>query len=172
MLEHARLQQHRHLVERLAEPHDVEHDLGAVVGGVVGDLHAAHLLDALAGARERERDEVVDESGVDAGDEDTRITLLGSVFHAVDVLVGHHAPRVLQQPGRRPDDVDAGGQDAHDVGHRVGQPGVAHRAVDDAVGLGGQQGVEVVDGRDAGDGTVVQADAAQLAGVLAHLLRR
>jgi hypothetical protein len=40
------------------------------------DLHAAHLLDALAGAGERERDEIVGESGVDPGDEDARVALI------------------------------------------------------------------------------------------------
>ena len=75
-------------------------------------------------------------------------------------------------PGDDPTTLIAGGQDAHDVGHRVGQPGVAHGAVDDALGLGGEQGVEVVDGFDARHRPAVQADAAQLSGVVAHLLRR
>ena len=101
-----------------------------------------------------------------------RIALPSSIFHPADVLVGHDAPRELQQPGRGPDDVDPGGQDAHDVRHGVGQPGVAHRAVHDALGLGGDQRVEVVGGFDAGVDGSVQADAAELSGVLAHLLGR
>ena len=43
---HAGLQQHRRLIERPPEAHDVEHYGGTVIGGVVGDLHAPHLFDA------------------------------------------------------------------------------------------------------------------------------
>ena len=57
-------------------------------------------------------------------------------FDGRDVLVGHDAPRILEHPGRRPDEVDACGQDAQDVGDRLGYPVVAHRAVHGAVGFG------------------------------------
>ena len=80
--EHAGLQQHRRLVECPPEAHDVEHHGGAVIRRVVGDLHAADLFEALAGACDRERDQVVGEAGVDARDEETRITLSRSIFHA------------------------------------------------------------------------------------------
>ena len=96
--EHARLQQHRNLVQRLRESH-VVHDLRAVVAGVIVDLHATHLLDPLAGAREGERDQVVGEPGVDTTDKKARIALPSSIFHAGDVLIRHYTPRILQQPG-------------------------------------------------------------------------
>ena len=53
----------------LAEPHHVEHHDRPVVGGVVGDLHAPHLLDALTCSRERERDQVIGEPGIHSRDE-------------------------------------------------------------------------------------------------------
>ena len=67
----AGLQQHWRLIERPAETHHVEHHGRTVIGGVVGDLHAPDLLDALAGARDGERDQVIGEPGIDAGDEET-----------------------------------------------------------------------------------------------------
>ena len=62
---YAGLQQHWRLVQRPTESHHVEHHGGAVIGGVVGDLHATHLFEALACARDRERDQVVGEARID-----------------------------------------------------------------------------------------------------------
>ena len=67
---HAGLQQHWRLIQSPPEAHDVEHHRGAVIGGVVGDLHAPDLLEALAGARDGERDQVVGEARIHAGDEE------------------------------------------------------------------------------------------------------
>ena len=78
--EHAGGEEQRHLVERLAEAHHVEHHDGAVVGGVVGNLHAPHLLDSRAGGRERQRNQVGDKTGVHSVDIDARITLPPSFF--------------------------------------------------------------------------------------------
>ena len=66
--EHARQQEHGDVVEGPTESHDVEHDHGLVVGGVVEDLEAAHLFDALADAGDHQRQPVVGEAGVDAVD--------------------------------------------------------------------------------------------------------
>ena len=62
------MQEHGDVVERPAESHDVEHHHGLVVGGVVEDLEAADLFDALADAGDHEREPVVGEAGVDAVD--------------------------------------------------------------------------------------------------------
>ena len=70
------------VTDLVAEAHHVEHHRRAVVGGVVGDLHGADLLDALAGAGERERQQVGGEARIDAGDEDARITFARSIFDA------------------------------------------------------------------------------------------
>ncbi len=53
--EHPRLEQHREVADLVAEAHDVEHHRRPVVGRVVGDLHGAHLLDALARSRQARR---------------------------------------------------------------------------------------------------------------------
>ena len=148
--EHAGLQLQRDLVGLGAETQDVEHDGGAVVGGVVGDLHAAHLLDALAGSRERERDQVVGEPGIHSGDEQARISLLRNLFERSDVLVRQDLPGVLQRHRSGADDVDAAGQDAAHVLHRPAHPVIRHRAVDGAVGLGRQQRLQVIRGGDSG----------------------
>ena len=49
----------------VAEAHHVEHHRCPVVGGVVGDLHGAHLLDALARPRQREGQQVGREPRID-----------------------------------------------------------------------------------------------------------
>ena len=74
--------------------------VGAVVGGVVDDLHAADLLDALAGSGQRQRKQVVGETGVDAVDEEARITFPCSIFDRFEQLFGKHLPRVLQEDRR------------------------------------------------------------------------
>ena len=56
--QHARLEQHRQVTDLVAEAHHVEHHRRPVVGGVVGDLHGADLLDALARARQREGQQI------------------------------------------------------------------------------------------------------------------
>lgn len=132
------------------------------------DLHAAHLLDALTGSGQGKRQEVVDEPRVDTGDEDARVPLLGSALHPGNVFVGDNAPGVLRQAGRRAHDIAAGRQDAHHVRHCVGQPGVSHRAVDDALGRGGQHRIQIVDRRDPG----LDTHPGEVAGVTAHLLGR
>ena len=63
-------QQQGHVVQVAAEAHDVEEHHRLVVGVVVEHLGAAHLLDALADAREDERQRVVGEARVDAVDEE------------------------------------------------------------------------------------------------------
>ena len=89
--------------------------------------------------------------GIDAGDEDARIAFSRSLFDAFDVLVGDHLPRdTAARPGAEPTTSMPAAQELADVGHRLLEPDVAHRAVDDAVGLGGDDRVEVVGGRDAG----------------------
>ena len=165
--QHAWLEQDRHLVERLAEPHDVEHHDGAVVGGVVGDLHTPHLLDTPAGAREGQRDQIGDESRVDAVDIDTRITQSRSIFHRSDELVRDDLPGELQHTGCRAHHIDSGGQDAPDVVHGLRHPGVAHGAVHRAFRFGRQQRVKVIGGCDPGR----DVQARQLAGILADLGR-
>ena len=49
--QHPGQQQHGDVLEGSPESHDVEHHHGLVVGGVVEDLEAADLFDALADAR-------------------------------------------------------------------------------------------------------------------------
>jgi hypothetical protein len=139
------LEQHREVADLTAEAHDVEHDRRPVVRRVVGDLHGAYLLDALAGTGQCEG-QIGREPGIDTRHED-RITLLRSIFDAFDVLVRNQVPRVLHHPQSRADDVDAGHEDLANVGHGLGQPGVAHRAVHDAVGVGCDDRMEVVGSR-------------------------
>ena len=159
------MQQHRDVVERLAESHHVEHHGGAVVGGVVDDLHAADLLDALTRAGQRQRKQVVGEAGIDAVDEQARIAFPRSIFDRGEQLVWEDLPRVLQEHRAAADDVDAGGQDAPIVLERVGQPVVGHRGVDRALRAGGQHLVEVGGGGDAGR----DIKAGKLSGVFAGL---
>ncbi len=67
---HAGLEDHGHLVDGPAEPHDVEEDHGLVVGGVVEDLGHPHLVDALADPGQHQGQGVVGEPGVDPVDEE------------------------------------------------------------------------------------------------------
>ncbi len=109
-------QQHGHVVQVAAEAHDVEEHHGLVVGVVVEHLGAAHLLDALADAREDERERVVGEARVHAVDEerDARLRRGG------DQRGRHRVARlgVLQEDRARGHDVDPGGQEAFEVGER------------------------------------------------------
>src|SRR5262249_59565203 len=75
----ARLEQHRRVVHRTAEAHDVEHHRGLVVRRVVEDLQAADLGDALADARDGQREPVVGEAGVDAVHPDRRAAVEGGL---------------------------------------------------------------------------------------------
>ena len=119
---------------RLAEAHDVEDDHPLVVGVVVQDLQAAHLVDALADGRQRQRQPVVGEPGVDAVDEQRDAAREGRLLHALGHLE-RRARRVLEEHRAAGDDVDAGLQQALEVVDRLEQPVVGHRAVDDAVRL-------------------------------------
>jgi hypothetical protein len=112
-----------------------------------------------------ERQKVGREAWIDAGDEDARITFSRSLFDALDVLVRDDLPRILQHTRRRSDDVDARTQERADVGHRLLQPDVTHRAVDDTLGLGGNDGVEIIGRHDARR----DVQARQFTGVLADL---
>ena len=98
----------------------------------------------------------LDEAGADAGAEHRRATPLAGVDDAV--AIGAEAAAVDERRGA--DDVDAGLEDADelvDVG--------PHRVVDDAVGLQGEQRVDVV-----GRGDADRVDAAQLADVAPDLV--
>ena len=165
--EDAGQEEQRGVGDRLAEAHQVEHHLGAVVRRVVGELVALDLLDALAGAGQGERQQVAGEARVDAGDVDGRVACLGGGLDLVDDLLRHGAPGELQGARCRADDVDAGLEQLADVVGGLDRPGVAHRAVDDALRLGGDERVEVADRRDAGG----HGEPGQLAGVLADLVR-
>ena len=68
-------------------------------------------------------------------------------------------------PGAEPTTSIPAVEDAANVGHGLGQPGVAHRAVHDAVGFGRDDRVEVIGRGDAGR----HAQPGQFACVLAHL---
>ena len=125
--EDAGRQDERHLVDRLAEAHDVEQHLGLVVGGVVEDLHAAHLVDALADAGQHERQPVVGEAGVDAVDPQRHAALLGRGRPTPRYIVlAHGAPRVLEEHGAGRHDVDARPQEPLEVGDGLEQPVSAH----------------------------------------------
>ncbi len=91
-----------------------------------------------------------------------RLAPLAAVVFSILVMAfcGITPPRVLQGVRRRPDDVDAGGEEAHHVVERLDRAGVAHRAVDDAIRLLGDDRVEIVDGPDAGRGVSSPASVA------------
>ena len=82
-------------------------------------------------------------AGIDAVDEQARITFLRSIFDRREQLLRKHLPRVLQEDRTTADDVDPGGQDAPVILERVGQPVVGHRGVDRALRAGGQHRIQI-----------------------------
>ena len=103
--------------------------------------------------------------GIDAVDEQARLTRLRGIFDRLHQFVGQHLPRVLEEHRAAADDVDACGEDAPVILERVGQAVVGQRGVDRAVGLGRQHGVEVGGGGDARR----DIKSRKLSGVLAGL---
>ena len=144
--EHTGLQQHGDVVELAAESHDVEHDHGLVVGGVVEDLQAPHLFDALADAGDHEGEPVVGEARVDAVDPQRHPRTGGGVTQWLGHGVGDDAFGVLQEDRAARHHVDPGPEDLLEVGEGLGEAVVGHGRVHDAVGVQGEQRVGVVGG--------------------------
>ena len=164
--EDAGLQQHRYVVHRHAEAHDVEHDHALVVGVVVEHLGAADLVDALTDAGQRQRQPVVGEAGIDAVDVQRRTACLARLLHTLGHVLGRTRGELQEHRSAR-DDVDASGEQLLEVGDRLHETVVGHRAVDDAVGLEREDLVDVVGGEDA----EVLAESGELTRVLADLVR-
>lgn len=87
---------------------------------------------------------VVGEPRVDAVDPQRRAAGLGGVHDPLVQLAADGALRVLEEDRARRHDVDAGPEEALEVGQRVEQAVVGPRGVDDAVGRQREQGVGVV----------------------------
>ena len=84
--EHTWEQQQRFRVERLAEAHRLEEHLGLRVGRVVDDLHHPQRIDVLAVPREREREQIVRPTRVDARREARHARLDARVFQRLAQL--------------------------------------------------------------------------------------
>ena len=145
------------VVERASE---ADGDLGGrrVVGRGVGLLADQHVVDAVRGVGQRDGDEL-DVARADAAAEHRAAALRAGVEDPLAPVVG---VRLAVDEGRRGDDVDAGLEDADHLVHV--EP---HRVVDDAVGLEGEQRVDVVRGREPD-----RRQSAQLTDVLAGLVLR
>ncbi len=116
----------------LAEEHPVAHDVGRAVGADVGELLGAHMCDRAGQGRDHEREPFGDPARMNAGAMQCDPGPLGD---GVDpsAFIGRRV-----EPAERSDDVLARLQDrGHDLG--VGD----ERAVQDAVGVGGQERVDV-----------------------------
>ena len=146
----------------LPEPHDLEHGEGVVPGGVVDDLHHPDGADVLAQPEGPDGDAGVAVAGVDARGEEGRPALLagGLQLVAEPGLLG-----VQQGHERRVDHVLARRQHPADVVDHLAGADVGVGRVADAVGVEGEQGVDVLGGGDAH-----RVDAAQLTGVAAGLV--
>ena len=123
------------LLGGLAEQHPVAHHVGRAVGADVGELLRPHVGDRARQGRDHEREPLGDPPGVDPGAVQGHAGLLGDGVELL-ALLGRRV-----EPAERGDHVLARLEDG---GHhrRVGED----RAVEDAVGLGGQQGVDVAGG--------------------------
>ena len=116
----------------LAEQHPVAHDVGGAVGADVGVLLRPHVGDRARKGRDHERESLRDPAGVDPravqghagapGDGVELLTLLGRRIEPAER--GDHVLTRLEDGGHH---------------RRIRED----RAVEDAVGLGGQQGVNV-----------------------------
>jgi hypothetical protein len=163
--ERAGREQERRRVHRLAEAHRLEQDLRLVVRRVVDDLLDADLLPAPGQAREDERQHVVREARVDARGEERRATRRARVGEAIAHLGKNECgwtsgtteldTTFLPAARMRTDVLD--GFERAEVGGR----GVA-----DAVGVRGEQRVDVVRRLHPG-----RRPAAERAGVATDLRR-
>jgi hypothetical protein len=159
-----RRQQHRDVLQGLAEPHGLEQDLGLVVRGVVQDLHHPHRVDPLAHAEEHQRQEVVGESRVNP------VHVAGSPGVPAGLLELLHLSRkgsrrrIDERRQRGGDHVLAGGQGPADVLDGLHRAEVAGGRVADRVGFSGQRRLDVGGGEHAG-----RLQPRQLAGVAALL---
>ena len=145
------------VVERASEAH---RDLGGwrVVGRGVCLLADQHMVDAVRGVGQGDGDEF-DVARADATPEHRAAALRAGVEEPLAPVVG---VRPTVDEGRRGDDVGAGLENADHLVHV--EP---HRVVDDAVGIEGEQRVDVVRGREPNGGK-----SAQLADVFAGLVLR
>ena len=123
------------LLGRLAEQHPVADDVGCAVGADVGELLGPDVGDRPRQRRDHEREPLGDAAGVDAGAVQGDAGLAANASNRAALVGG----RV--EPAERRDHVLARLEDG---GHHAG---VGHeRAVDDAVGVEGEQRVDVAGG--------------------------
>src|SRR6185437_14819653 len=83
------VEQRRRMVWRVAESHEVEHDVGLVDGTVIEYLEHGDGVDAAAESRHRQGDDIVSPAGINATVEETCAALLARRRNEIDgLLVG------------------------------------------------------------------------------------
>ena len=108
-----------------------------VVGGVVEDLHAAHLFDALADAGEVQGQPVVGEARIDAVDPQRHAPAAAAVSHRVVHRRVTTPSGYCRYTGPLDTTLIPASQEPGQVGDRLQQAVVGHGGVHDAVGLAG-----------------------------------
>ena len=134
MREDARLEQHRDLVHRPAEAHDVEEIIRLVVRGVVEhSKQRTWSIRSLMLVSDSGSQSLAKPGSMPFTYSETPPSAAASL-HALGHVDGH-AGRVLEEDRAARDHVDAGAQESLEVSHRLEQPVVGHRGVQHAVGL-------------------------------------